>query len=38
MEVLHRSHMGTTKTQERSRTAFYWLEISKAITSICQSC
>ena len=24
LEVLHRSHMGITKTQERARTSFYW--------------
>ena len=24
LQVLHRSHMGITKTQERARTSFYW--------------
>ena len=38
LEVLHRSHMGIVKTQERARTSFYWPGLNKAIKDICQSC
>ena len=38
LQVLHRSHMGITKTQERARTSFYWPGLNTAIKSICQSC
>ena len=34
LEVIHRSHMGITKTQERARTSFYWPGLSNAIKSI----
>ena len=38
LEVLHRSYMGITKTQERARTSFYWPGLNTAIKSIYQSC
>ena len=38
LQVLHRSHMGIIKTQERARTSFYWPGLNIAIKSICQSC
>ena len=38
LEVLHRSHMGIVKTQERARTSFYWPGLNKAIKDICQTC
>ena len=38
LQVLHRSHMGITKTQERARTSFYWPGLNTAVKSICQSC
>ena len=34
LQVLHRSHMGITKTQERARTSFYWPGLNTAIKSI----
>ena len=38
LQVLHRSHMGIIKTQERATTSFYWPGLNIAIKSICQSC
>ena len=38
LEVLHRTHMGIVKTQERARTSFYWPGLNKAIKDICQTC
>ena len=38
LQVLHRSHMGVTKTLSRARTAFYWPGISVAIKDICLKC
>ena len=38
LQVLHRSHMGVTKTLSRARTAFYWPGLSVAIKDICLKC
>ena len=38
LQVLHRPHMGVTKTLARARTAFYWPGISVAIKDICLKC
>ena len=38
LQVLHRSHMGITKTQERARTTFYWPGMDRVVKDTCQSC
>ena len=38
LKVLHRSHMGVTKTLARARSAFYWPGMSVAIKDICLKC
>ena len=38
LQAIHRSHMGTQKTLDRSEGCFYWSEISKDITHVCETC
>ena len=38
LDVIHRSHMGITKTLERAKGCFYWSGISKDIEHICSTC
>ena len=38
LQVLHRSHMGITKTLERSRSIFFWTGIAKDIKQTCGNC
>ena len=37
-QVLHRSHMGVTKTQERARSTFFWVGKSKDIEQVIGNC
>ena len=37
-KVLHRSHMGVTKTLDRARSTFFWVGISKDIEQVIGSC
>ena len=38
LQILHRSHMGVTKTQERARSTFFWVFISKDIEQVIGNC
>ena len=38
LQVLHRSHMGVSKTLARARSAFFWPGVSAAIKDICLKC
>ena len=38
LQVLHRSHMGVTKTQDRARSTFFWVGISKEIENVIGNC
>ena len=38
LHVLHRSHMGVTKTQDRARSTFFWVGISKEIENVIGNC
>ena len=38
LDVIHRSHMGISKTLDRAKGCFYWSEISKDIEHICSTC
>ena len=38
LDVIHRSHMGITKTLDRAKGCFYWSGISKDIEHICSTC
>ena len=38
LQVLHRSHMGVTKTQDRARSTFFWVGISKEIEGVIGNC
>ena len=38
LAVLHRAHMGITKTIERARQTFFWVGISKDINRVCSTC
>ena len=37
LQVLHRSHIGITKTQERARTTFYWPGMDRTVKDTCQT-
>ena len=38
LQVLHRSHMGITKTLDRARSTFLWVGISKDIENVIGNC
>ena len=38
LQVLHRSHMGVTKTKERARSTFFWVGKSKDIKQVIGNC
>ena len=38
LQVLHRSHMGITKTQDMARSTFFWVGISKEIENVIGNC
>ena len=38
LQVLHRSHMGITKTLDRARSTFFWVGISKDIENVIGNC
>ena len=38
LQVLHRSHMGVTKTLDRARSTFFWVGISKDIENVIGNC
>ena len=38
LQVLHRSHMGITKTLDRARSTFFWVGISKDIDNVIGNC
>ena len=38
LQVLHRLHMGVSKTLARARSAFFWPGVSAAIKDICLKC
>ena len=38
LQVLHRSHMGVSKTLARATSAFFWPGVSAAIKDICLKC
>ena len=38
LQVLHRPHMGVTKTLDRARSTFFWVGISKDIENVTGNC